>query len=166
MNVHKLIFFFVEIQANQLIFCSRLRTNAMLRCKLFTTGTTENFREVENNYFLLTGTALPESELISKMVVAISLASVLAELICYVMFFQHLNGHDKAMLKKKAQAAKLAEAAPEFPDLKEVEKPAEPVLKKVEKVGVEVGTSSLPLCIKIRPQKISSFLSRRMWKIY
>ena len=70
------------------------------------------------------------------------------------------------MLKKKQQAAKLAEAAPEFPDLKEVEKPAEPVLKKVEKVGVEVGTSSLPLCIKIRPRKISSFMSRRMWKIY
>ena len=67
----------------------------------FCTGTTENFREVEHNYSLLTGTALPESELISKIVVAISLAAVLAELICYMIFFQHLNGHDKAMLKKK-----------------------------------------------------------------
>ena len=67
----------------------------------FCTGTSEKFREVEHNYSLLTGHAAIESELLSRMAIMMSLASVGFELGCYVLFFRHLNCHDKGMLKKK-----------------------------------------------------------------
>ena len=67
----------------------------------FCTGKSENFREVEHNYSLLTGEVEQVSEFIPEMTVMVSLLAVAAELVCYVMFFQHLSRHDKAMLRKK-----------------------------------------------------------------
>ena len=67
----------------------------------FCTGKSENFREVEHDYSLLTGQAAMESEFLPKMAIMLSLASVVIELGCYLLFFRHLNGHDERMLKKK-----------------------------------------------------------------
>lgn len=67
----------------------------------FCTGKSENFREIEHNYSLLTGEAADESEFLSEMALIVSLISVGLELTCYIMFFRHLNDHDEGMLKKK-----------------------------------------------------------------
>ena len=67
----------------------------------FCIGKSENFREVEHNYSLLTGKVENESEFIPEMVMVVSLLTVAIELACYVLFFEHLDDHDKAMLKKK-----------------------------------------------------------------
>ena len=67
----------------------------------FCTGKSEQFREVEHNYSLLTNHVTSESEVLPKMALFASLASVVVELACYILFFRHLNLHDKGMLKKK-----------------------------------------------------------------
>jgi len=67
----------------------------------FCIGKSDDFREVEHNYALLTGEVESESEFIPEMVLVISLVAVAIELCCYMLFFQHLDEHDKAMLKKK-----------------------------------------------------------------
>jgi hypothetical protein len=67
----------------------------------FCIGKSEVFREIEHNYSLLTGEVEGEYEFIPDMVVVVCLVAAATELSCYVMFFQHLDDHDKAMLKKK-----------------------------------------------------------------
>ena len=67
----------------------------------FCTGKSEVFREIEDNYALLTGEIYPEVEIIPKLVLVVCLASAMAELICYIWYFLHLHLHDKKMLRRK-----------------------------------------------------------------
>ena len=67
----------------------------------FCTGRSEVFREIENQYRILTGTASNESEVVAEIAVVFSLISAGLELVCYILFFQHLDKHDREMLKKK-----------------------------------------------------------------
>ena len=67
----------------------------------FCVGKSEVFREVETDYLLLTGQTSNESEVIPEVAVVVSLISVGLELICYILFYCHLDNHDKSMLTKK-----------------------------------------------------------------
>ena len=66
----------------------------------FCTGKSEVFREIEEKYELHTGTATNESEVVAELAVVFSLISAGLELLCYILFFQHLDNHDKEMLKR------------------------------------------------------------------
>ena len=66
----------------------------------FCIGRAQEFREVKHNYSLLLGTVSPVSEVAPKLAVAVSLTSVMVELLCYVLFFGHLNTHDSTMLRR------------------------------------------------------------------
>ena len=59
----------------------------------------------------------------------------------------------RAMLKKKQHAKQNEEPEPEQPELRHVEEPTVE-LKKVEKVGTDVGGWEFPLCIEIKPRKL------------
>ena len=74
------------------------------------------------------------------------------------LFFLDASGIDfRAMLKKKQHAKQNNEEEPEFPDLKPVEEPVVE-LKKVEKVGAEVGVR-LPLLYRDKaPEKFQSLV--------
>lgn len=67
----------------------------------FCMGKYENFREVELNYSLLAAKIKGEPEFIPEMVMVVCLVATAIELAFYVLFFQQLDNHDKAMLKKK-----------------------------------------------------------------
>ena len=67
----------------------------------FCTGRSQDFREVKHNYSLLLGTVYPESEVAPKLGVAVSLVSVMAELVCYLLFFGHLYKHDNEFLSRR-----------------------------------------------------------------
>ena len=60
-------------------------------------------------------------------------------LIAYFIFLSDASGIDfRAMLKKKQHAKQNEEPEPEMPELRHVEEPVVE-LKKVEKVGADVG---------------------------
>ena len=67
----------------------------------FCAGKSEVFREIVNEYHQLTGKAYDESEVIAEIAVIINLLSAGLELFCYIIFFQHLDNHDREMLKRK-----------------------------------------------------------------
>jgi uncharacterized membrane protein len=67
----------------------------------FCTGDSLEFRDIQHYYSLLTGSVVPESEVMPIVGISISLLSVVAELLCYVLFFAHLYTKDKGLLAKK-----------------------------------------------------------------
>ena len=67
----------------------------------FCTGQSLGFREIHHRYSIFTGAVLHESEVMTTTAIALSLLSVIAELLCYISFFAHLYKHDKGMLTKK-----------------------------------------------------------------
>ena len=67
----------------------------------FCIGKSETFREILHEYSLIRGTVIPQSELIPKLMLMISLTCVVAELGCYLTFFGYLYVHNRAMMKKK-----------------------------------------------------------------
>ena len=64
-------------------------------------GENEAFREIIQEYSLITGTVTPEPELLSKLSVLLALLGTIAELCCYIAFFAHLHFHDKRLLERK-----------------------------------------------------------------
>ena len=68
----------------------------------FCTGKSENYREMVHNYSLIRGIVNPLGEEAIRICVLIGKAAVVGELICYVLFFQHLYSHDENMLTSKA----------------------------------------------------------------
>ena len=64
-------------------------------------GKSEELRNVLHEYSILRGTTTPEAEHIPMIMISISLLFVMAELVCYVVFFGHYYLHDKEMLEKK-----------------------------------------------------------------
>ena len=67
----------------------------------FCTGRSAGFRELMHSYSLLQGKVVPDSEMIPKLVVGISIAAVITEFLCYILFFKHLYSHDEELLKKR-----------------------------------------------------------------
>ena len=67
----------------------------------FCTGRSELFREIVDEYSFITGTTSLQSEIIPKLVVGIGMTGVLAEFVCYLVFFHHLYSHDEEMKMKK-----------------------------------------------------------------
>ena len=67
----------------------------------FCVGKSEEFREVLHNYSLLRETTAIESDFMAKLVVVIGMLGVMAEFVCYILFFKHLYTHDEDMLKSK-----------------------------------------------------------------
>ena len=67
----------------------------------FCTGRSEEFGEIVHNYSLITGERQIQSDNIAKSVVLIGMFGILAEFVCYVVFFKHLYTHDEKMLKSK-----------------------------------------------------------------
>jgi hypothetical protein len=67
----------------------------------FCTGRSEEYREVMHNYSLLVGSVNSDSDIAPRISVLVSLLSVMAEFICYLLIFSHLYFHDKYMLKRK-----------------------------------------------------------------
>ena len=64
-------------------------------------GKSEELRNVLHEYSILQGTTTPEAEYGPKIVILFALLCVVAELVCYVVFFGHFYFHDREMLKKK-----------------------------------------------------------------
>ena len=64
-------------------------------------GKSEELRNVLHEYSILRGTTIPEAEHVPKIMVLIALLFVVAELVCYVVFFGHYYLHDREMLKEK-----------------------------------------------------------------
>ena len=58
-------------------------------------------RKILHKYSLLTEQVLPESEFVPRAVIVASLASVIIELICYLIFFGHLYYHNEGLLSRK-----------------------------------------------------------------
>ena len=67
----------------------------------FCIGQSVEFREVLHEYSVLRGTVIPQDYQIPELVVLVSLASVVAELGCYIGFFGHIYRHNEDMMKKK-----------------------------------------------------------------
>ena len=67
----------------------------------FCVGKSEELRNVLHEYSILQGTISLEPEHLPKIVIAVTLVCVVAELICYLVFFGHLYLHDREMLRKK-----------------------------------------------------------------
>ena len=67
----------------------------------FCTNASLGFRDIHHQYSLLTGTAVHEPEVMPAVVIALSLLSIIAELICYILFFGHLYKNDEGLLAKK-----------------------------------------------------------------
>ena len=67
----------------------------------FCTGKSEKFREVIY-YSFIRGSLTPRGEEATRIGSLVSMAGVVGELICYVLFFQHLYSHDEKMLTSKA----------------------------------------------------------------
>ena len=63
-------------------------------------GSSEEVREVEHNYSILTGNVSHQSDLLAKVSLLLVLAAVLAELGCYLALFSTLYTHDTGMLRK------------------------------------------------------------------
>ena len=68
----------------------------------FCTGKSEKFREVIYYYSLIRGSLTPRGEEATRVCSLVAMAGVVGELICYVLFFQHLYSHDEKMLTSKA----------------------------------------------------------------
>ena len=66
----------------------------------FCIGRSELFREIVDEYSLTIGTTLLQSELMPKLVVLIGLTGIVAEFVCYLVFFHHLYSHDEKMKMK------------------------------------------------------------------
>ena len=67
----------------------------------FLSGKSETFREIVYNYSMNRGIIMINSDLIPKLVLLIQLTGIIAECVCYILFFKHLYSHDEDMLKKK-----------------------------------------------------------------
>ena len=67
----------------------------------FLSGKSETFREIVYNYSMNRGIIMINSDLIPKLVLLIELGGIIAEFVCYVLFFKHLYSHNEDMLKKK-----------------------------------------------------------------
>ena len=64
-------------------------------------GYNEVFREIEHEYSLITGTVTSEPEHLAKMCILGALVGTVAELACYLVFFNHLYSHDKGLFSRK-----------------------------------------------------------------
>ena len=68
-------------------------------------GSSEQIRETNHNYAMLTGTVESESDLVSQLCLSVTILAVMVELTCYLFLFGHLYSHDKSMLDKKLLGA-------------------------------------------------------------
>ena len=66
----------------------------------FCIGRSFEFREILHQHSLLTGTSFPQFQYLAKSVILVSLAGVMIELVCYLIFFAHLYSHDRAMITR------------------------------------------------------------------
>ena len=64
-------------------------------------GKSEEVRNVLHDYSILQGTTTQEADIVPKIMVLLSFLAVVAELVCYLVFFGHYYLHDREMLKKK-----------------------------------------------------------------
>ena len=67
----------------------------------FCLGQSETLREILDGYSLATGQAYSSSELGPQLALFLALACVIAELVCYILFFNHVYYHDKGLLSRK-----------------------------------------------------------------
>ena len=67
----------------------------------FCLGQTETIREILDEYSFLTGQTSPSSELGPHIAVSLSIICVMAELACYILFFNHMYHHNKGLLIRK-----------------------------------------------------------------
>ena len=63
-------------------------------------GYNEVFREIEHEYSLITGTVTSEPEELAKICILGGLVGTFMELSCYLVFFSHLNSHDKGLFSR------------------------------------------------------------------
>ena len=66
----------------------------------FCIGKSEGFREVVHNYSEIRGTVKPVSDFISKIAVMMVLPGIVAEIICYILFFHYLYSHNERLLSR------------------------------------------------------------------
>ena len=67
----------------------------------FCIGKSQAFREVVNNYSVIRGTTQPGSDLIGKVAITTIPLAIVAEIICYIFFFEHLYSHNEGLLSRE-----------------------------------------------------------------
>ena len=66
----------------------------------FCIGKSEGFREVVHIYSVIRGTTQPGSDLIGKIAITTVPLAIVAEIICYIFFFEHLYSHNERLLSR------------------------------------------------------------------